>query len=138
MSCKLITDKVYLCTDMRTEEQDDRRTVGKEDRRTGGEEDRRTGGHWDRRTVFSWRSATFCQVPHLPNCNLYMSVYEYTAPTALVSWLMINCLTKAYLLYWVNNYLTYLVLENSLVCMLTQKSAFFIKGNCTISLKVKD
>ena len=46
MSFKLIWDKVYFYTDMRTRTggQENRRTGGKEDRRTGGQEDRRTGG----------------------------------------------------------------------------------------------
>ena len=70
MSCKFITDKVYLYTD--------RRTGGQEDMRTGGQEDRRTAGKEDRRTVFSLGSATFRQVPLLFNCNLPMSVYKYT------------------------------------------------------------
>ena len=44
--------------------------------RTGEKEDRRTRGHEDRKTVFILGSATFCQVPLLPSCNL--PVYKYT------------------------------------------------------------
>ena len=67
-------------TDMRTEEQEDRRTGGLEDKNKGGQENRKTGEQEKRRTGRHEedRSATFCQVPLLPNCNLPMFVYRYT------------------------------------------------------------
>ena len=49
MSCKFITDKVYLYMDMMTEEQEDRRTGGKEDKNKGGQQDMKTGGQEDSR-----------------------------------------------------------------------------------------
>ena len=43
MSWKVITDGLYLCTDSRTERQEERQTGGHGDMMTGGQEDRRTG-----------------------------------------------------------------------------------------------
>ena len=49
MICKVITDGLYLCTDSRTQGQEERQTGGRGDRRIGGHDDRMTRGHEDRK-----------------------------------------------------------------------------------------
>ena len=50
MSCKVITDGLYLCTDTRTEGQEDRGAGVQDDRRIGGHDDRMTRRQEDRKT----------------------------------------------------------------------------------------
>ena len=73
MSCKFITDKVYLYTDGRTGGQKDRRTGGQENWRTEGQEDRRTGGQ-EKRTLHRLGPSLF---PNLFDKHFFIYILHF-------------------------------------------------------------